>query len=305
MRFVPVCIIPLFLSACSNHPLVDDVTINSYQVMQKIRCETVTALEAIILEQLNSGGQSLKEIASRVEADRLHLSQIETSELPKDLRRAWEAYKNTVLAFAFTFFAQEDNGANGEVKLSFPFTDGTVGLTLGTQNSLRRIGERKFTIAETVDELSDNKTCANDQSDEEKNFVYPISGNIGMYEVLNSFFNISNSVSTVHEYTDRISFTTNISGSVSPSIELSRADLTNASATVSAGRIDTHQLLFTVNLGEEGRRFQVFEDLPAGRVVQNVPATTTEMKARAMQTLRREQYLINNDELKNIILSSP
>ncbi|GAA0771961.1 hypothetical protein GCM10009077_04080 [Roseibium denhamense] len=272
--------------------------------MQKIRCETVDALEDIIVQQLKTGGADEIALAQRIERNEVEVADISIGSLPRNLQGAWKAYEDTVLAFAFRFFVQETNGANGELKFSFPFTDGTLGLTIGTENGLQRIGERKFTIAETVSELSNEVDCSDTSKKQGGNIFYPISGEIGMYEVLNTFFNISRSVTTVNAYTDRIEFTTTISGSVSPSIELSRADLTNASAKVSAGRVDTHQLLFTVDV-DDGKSFQVINREQILRLPSPSRASTENRKARAIRTLEQEQFLINNDEVKNIILSNP
>lgn len=246
------------LSGCATHPLVDDVTYNSFQIVQHIRCETAKALKTIIIQSLQENGEpDAIKLSNRLRDDRQKLSEIETKDLSAHYQKLWNSYKSVVLAYAFTFQIKEQNKAKGGLKFSFPFTAASLALDISSDNTFDRLGERKFTIAETIDQLGDSDVCLVFQiKDRGKHVIYPISGNVGMYEVLSNFYRVSRSVNTMRKFTDRIEYTTTISGNLNPKLTInSGSDLSEVSGELKAERKDVHQLLFTVELSKGGQSF--------------------------------------------------
>lgn len=264
MRVLGPCILLIMLANCTMHPKVDDVALDPFQIIQHVRCETNQALQRIFIEALEipqDGRTTVSHRAKKIidalrEGRQLHTLRPE--ELPPYIGRRWEVYKGTAFAYQFLFIVNEENETNGKLKFEFPLTGGSIGLVLGSDNTLARESERKITISETIDELGDSKTCDDYNIQRRSNFIYPISGYVGMEEVLSSFFNISFGGPKLEVFTHRIKFTTTISAGIEPKLTLSSsADLTEASGKIKAMREDQHQLLFAVKLPEAGKNFTV------------------------------------------------
>ena len=69
IRFFAAIAAALLLSACSIHPLPEDVTgVNTYHIVRQIRCETRAAAIAIILRELRREADGGDAIAQRLVA---------------------------------------------------------------------------------------------------------------------------------------------------------------------------------------------------------------------------------------------
>jgi hypothetical protein len=190
------------LANCSTHPLVDDVTrVNTSGVVQHIRCE---AKRAVIDNDLRSKNASGDEISA--------------------------------IAYEFTFQITENNNANGDITWEMPFLNGGgFSLVADAGSERQRFSKRNFRIVDTFDELR-KADCS--QGTLEKNLIYPIAGEIGIYEVVTTFANLLKAVTPkelttpapgfqdplaggVFRFADTLKFTTHFGGGVNPSLSLS------------------------------------------------------------------------------------
>ena len=199
-HFVIAGLAPVLVN-CSTHPLVDDVTrVTTSGVVQHIRCE---AQRAVIHNELRSKNASANEISA--------------------------------IAYEFTFEITENNNATGDITWEMPFlSGGNFSLSANAGSQRRRFSNRNFRIVDTFDELR-KADCSRETL--EKNLIYPIAGEIGIYEVVTTFANLQRAVTAdelatdappfkdplagVFRFADTLKFTTHFNGGVNPTLSLS------------------------------------------------------------------------------------
>jgi hypothetical protein len=207
------------LANCSAHPLIEDVT----------RTTTYAVVEKI-----------------RCEAKR---AVIEHG------RRFGD---ESAIAYEFTFHIRETNDATGDVTWTLPFVNGGnfFALTASAGSNLKRETTRNFTIFDTFGDL--RKTNCNPEA-LEKNWIYPIAGDVGIYEVVKTFaqlHSVENPVKDeVFSFHDTLTFTTNLGAGVSPTLVLSEVTnkfrVTGASADLKSRRFDEHTLVIGLSAGAQ------------------------------------------------------
>jgi hypothetical protein len=151
--------------------------------------------------------------------------------------RSKSASSDTILAIAyeFTFTIFENNNAVGDIKWE------TLNLQLlaNADSERQRSSNRTFRILDTFDELR-RADCSRETL--EKNLIYPIAGEIGIYEVVTTFAKLSRTASlkaqqpilplpadqqpeplnkVVFRFADTLTFITTFNGGVNPSLTLS------------------------------------------------------------------------------------
>jgi hypothetical protein len=197
------------LADCSIHPLVDDVTRETTaDIVRHIRCEARQAV------------------------------------LDYDIRSAnAPAGTNTTLAIAyeFTFQITENNNAKADITAEIPFLTKGSSFTLlaNADSEQQRFSKRNFRILDTFDELRNADYCSPKAL--ESNLTYPIAGEIGIYEVVTTFARLSRVAElkktpfssqpkpgpaeplnkVVFRFADTLTFTTTLSGGVTPTLTLS------------------------------------------------------------------------------------
>jgi|WetSurMetagenome_2_1015567.scaffolds.fasta_scaffold50079_3 hypothetical protein len=257
MNYKYICIILIGMNcfcACNIHPLPENVSgVDTYTIVRKIRCE---AREAVIK----------KAIAYLKYEDtpfvRRKLEKIDINKTNQYIR----IFAQTGIVFSFTLQGTE----NGELTLTSdlikPLNHGYANFygTLG--GVLNRTNTRAFTISdnflELVQEVKDDY-CNFDVR--EKNYSYPIVGNIGIDEIIDTFVDMSlfnrlgnpNDISTNSKrgpptMADTITFTTTITGGITPKIvftPVGRAlQLLDATLIATASRIDKHSVIVGIGL---------------------------------------------------------
>jgi hypothetical protein len=200
------------LVGCSTFPLPDDVTRKStYDIVQQIRCE-----------------------ARRAVADHAY-----------DYKTGID-YKTASVAYEFDFDISEDNNASADATWTLPYTlGGSLSLVANAGLNRNRHTKRNFKIVDSFDELL-QINCADDRPQE--NIIYPIAGDIGVYEVVRTFIKlqqIGNPKSgEVFTFGDTLMFTTLLTGGVQPKLIISpltdRFRLAGADADFNARRNDVH-----------------------------------------------------------------
>jgi hypothetical protein len=206
------CAIGAMLCACSIHPLPEDFAgLPTAGIVHKIRCEAKTA----ILKHLGRN----------------------------------DDYANGGIGYDFSFTMTETNNIGAGATFEFPFVSkfGTFGTDVAAGRDRKRETERKFIIAETFEELERLQGCL---KDDRENWTYPITGRIGLDEVVRTYFVLDRGGTELRSFSDQLSFTTTIGGSIKPSVELNplagQLRLTEASGSLVANRTDVHKVRIVI-----------------------------------------------------------
>jgi len=208
------------LANCSTHPLVDDVTrATTPDIVKHIRCEAKRAIN---------------------DYD----------------RRSRNASANTTMAIAyeFTFTIAENNNARGNITGNLPFLNsGNFSLSANAGSERQRFSDRHFKIVENFDDLR-RADCS--QETLEKNLIYPIAGEIGIYEVVATFAKLQGvedpqdpEDKEIFSFHDTLEFSTFLGAGVQPTLTLVRDDrshVSDAHGSLSARRSDFHKVVITL-----------------------------------------------------------
>src|SRR5947207_2954928 len=153
------------------------------------------------------------------------------------------------ISYEFTFTITETNNASGGVTWTLPFqAGGNFALTASAGSDLTRYTKRNFKIVDTFDDLR-KANCTPETL--EKNWIYPIAGDIGIYEVVATFaklHSVENPLdSEIFSFHDTLTFDTNLAGGVQPTLTLipvtDNFRVTGVTADLRARRIDNHALV--------------------------------------------------------------
>ncbi len=161
------------LFGCSSHPLVEDFARkDTYAIVQKIRCEAHNAVEKTVVKDKHG------------------------KVIDGDART--QALSNYIIGFDFKLdITEKNNASGGKVDFTNPFMGGKFTLALSGGAEKTRQSERFFRTIETLGSLNALKGCSLD--DGEANLIYPITGYIGMEEVLYTFLDLEKDKNLVQE----------------------------------------------------------------------------------------------------------
>lgn len=148
------------------------------------------------------------------------------------------------LVYNFRFQITENNDATAKGSFSWPVSLGTVSLGYDIGEKKSRLAEREVKLVVTFGELI-QMNC--DPVPQEASFRYPISGKIGLDEVIHQYMAVAkdSKFKTAGEsYRDKIQFTTTLNGSVNPGFSLVRVSgvRLGSDATLGARRDDLHEV---------------------------------------------------------------
>ena len=179
----------------------------------------------------------------------------------KDLKD-WEVDKETLyyvnkfrfagIGLRFIFTITENNNKTGNASFRMPFTGGTctIGLKAGSEKA--RANERIVNIVESFSDLVlEREDYCIDAPKPRKHWVYPITGNIGLAEVIGTYITIVDSTKVVGTFTDKLTFTTKLFGGVKPEVVLSqfvpkKLRIASADIDVNADRTDVHEVRIAI-----------------------------------------------------------
>jgi hypothetical protein len=226
-------LLPVVVAGCSIHPVQQEVTgVPPVEIINHIRCETRLAIQDKAIELLRNynGGNDPRALflAQRLEEARSKSwSFISRNDLPDaDQRAFYNRYIQTGIAYDFTLDITEDNKA---ALLADPvrlITNGVAGIGVGASGEFSRENARRFIMSDTFAKLlaDDHLPCSGDGV---QNFAYPIAGRIGMRELISTFIDLNESQSlqsldsgNSRVFADTMTFTTTLSGSVAPHVEI-------------------------------------------------------------------------------------
>ena len=322
MRIMPtslVCTLATALAGCSVHPLPDDISREStYSIIQNIRCEakaTVkTAVEKLLLNSPSPIVQSIKaeDVLAKLDTIRVH---------DPEVAGKINTYRSTAIGYFFVFKITENNDAkNGSASFILPWANSSFSLDITGANTRKRFSERKIGVVETFAELAALR-CS-DVWDPRPNRLYPITGSVGMAEIINSFLRLAESVGSNKKFSDSITFTTTINAGADPTLELkqvrNRLRLTKASAKFSADRKDEHALFVALTfpvtkkkrvgprsfVATRSRRFVSPKALEERRAINDISEIDNETKTKAAEELCIQQALVQ-EQLTGVVRLNP
>ncbi len=265
----PKLIFPLLsmaLAGCAIHPVQKDVTgFRTVDIVDRIRCESRLAIQDKAIAMLRDYGERTHNpqpiaIAADLEQRRGLVWKFDPRMLDRNERVFFNKYIETAIAYDFTFDITETNKVDPALSPVGLITGGTVGVNLLGGNDLTRQSTRRFSLSENFEEVLSNDKLRCAEFYLPPNFQYPISGKIGMQELIDTFIDLNQDKdlgtldSGASVFADTLLFTTTLSGSLQPHIELAAvgtrwglASPTNI--TASASRSDAHKLIVGLSMG--------------------------------------------------------
>ena len=258
------------IAACSTHPLPDDISREtSVSIIRNIRCEARDEFIRQVARLLSRSGSATvraanpENIIDRPESINAH-DPVIAGTVAK--------FAGSAIAYQFKFDITETNNNSASLSFSLPFIAsnppadrGNFGLGLSGGIHQKREAKREIKMVEGFQELA-HLDCTK-ASERRANLLYPLTGTIGMNEVIATFLKLGTSGAGVSkpgqialqiegepQFTDTLTFTTTISVGATPKIVLSPVgqafQLTQASANLSADRKDIHELVVTLKFPE-------------------------------------------------------
>jgi hypothetical protein len=130
--------------------------------------------------------------------------------------------RDGTVAYDFTFNINEKNGAGGGFTLTDPFKSGTFTLTGTAKADRTRLANRNFKVIDSFAELRATN-CS--QEALEKNWIYPLAGDVGMYEAIATFAKLQKvdnpEAGKLFTFADTLTFTTTFEGGLTGRVTLS------------------------------------------------------------------------------------
>jgi hypothetical protein len=225
------------LAGCSTVPRVEDVTRKStLAIVHQVRCE---AKKAVMDIAYNLNDPS---------------SDDYNNPYPYKIN-----YKTASIAYEFTFDITEENNARASGTWGLPYTlTGDFSLTANGTFDRSRNTNRNFKLVDSFEELY-NTDCRG-AGPQPENLIYPISGEIGVYEVVRTFIKLQQvgnpKAGEVFTFADTLKFVTLLSAGVQPKLVIGpfpdRFRLAGASGDFNASRLDIHKVVISL-AGEKPR----------------------------------------------------
>jgi hypothetical protein len=265
----------LAASGCAIHPQPRDVTgVPTFEIVQRIRCETRQSVIALTLTYASKKGDSQDQAtAARLSAEFDANPKASTKLSPNlfggDVRKNLNTFWTTGVAYNFKLDMTEVNNADGSLNIGSLFGRRLFGVALTAGLDRTRENTRTFTVTDNFGELVKSLTGCEDEL-VGPNYIYPITGRIGVQDMIEAFVYMSIFANLGAETTtpatvpkgpptlvDALQFTTKISGSVNPTVAFSpvgkELGVTAAGVDLVASRTDLHEVTVGLALGPAGQ----------------------------------------------------
>lgn len=277
--YVIVCI---FLSACSVHPLPDDLSYDlpTEKIVLNMRCEVRSAVRKEIMASLlrlhhRAPALGIDRIDPVKVLDAANLALIRRVSPPDDpmmgnrIAGKFLVYSKLTMAYTFDFDITEKNKLNSTYSVGLPFlrtiASGHIGGNVDLEKE--RNGKRLFATIETFEDLQ-WLDCEGVEL-RGKNLIYPVIGSIGMEKVVHTFIELteaggagtSASAPPGMLFTDTLKFTTTWKAGVNPTFALNPVPksfrLVSGELKMNSEREDIHKVTisFTFPNQDDFRRF--------------------------------------------------
>jgi hypothetical protein len=317
------------LAACSIHPTQEDVTrVPTKHIVDRIRCEARLAIVDKAIDLLRQKAEAWERdaalpenmrSAAKFRKDAQRLRDIADGLVPR--RRGpvffrpeilppgepisfYNRYINTVIAYDFMFNITEDNKVAAAADPLRAITGGVVGGGLSGSSELTRNNVRTFKLSDTFGELLDNRDldCASDYLP--GNYVYPITGSIGLRDIVHNFIDLNEdrplvaAASGASAFADALEFTTEVIGTAAPHVQIdpvgNRLGLGSPTGfTLMAQRKDIHKVTIGLATGTAGHASSFIG--PRGLLVPVQPvagesASAAGNRARAFKAIEDQRF---------------
>lgn len=250
---------------CSIRPIPENFSgLSTYNVVNRIRCEARTAIKERTVRLLDESKDAYaKQLALKLDENPRLFAKTSFKGLPKETRDLLDKYDGTGVAFDFTFTMAEGSGASVGLGLLDPFFRGSVAASLSAGASVARSNVRNFRVTDTFRGLLNDPGLQCAGEDKPGNFAYPITGRVGVAEIVESFLDLNE----VHRlqvrgdkvslFADTMTFTTTLTAGANPKVVLSPVgrgpQITEAPFGFSASRSDIHSLIVSISLPDNPR----------------------------------------------------
>ena len=254
--------VTLSMTACALHPLPEDFTgVPTDMIVRKIRCETRGSIKSNLTQWLQKVPNDPATNTMGVEFDKgaRPLNTFTADLFHGPVKAIVQKFQDTAIGYDFTFDMTETNNLDATLDLVQVFRRaiGMAALSGGIDRMRENI--RTFTITDSfIDLLRDIKEDYCSQLAFEKDYMYPITGTIGVGEMIHTFVdlalfeNLSGNKGGPPTMGDTITFTTKLSGSATPKIVFtpvgSGFHAVDASLTAAASRTDAHKVIVSLAL---------------------------------------------------------
>jgi hypothetical protein len=243
------------LGGCSLYPIPDDVGYSkTEQIVRYARCE----MRANVIEyMLEEGLIDLPASPARIAAQIAWAGGKKIAP-PKVLTPAQKELllklARVAVVYSFDFDIRERNGTSASAAFKLPWlTSNVLDVNASAALDLTRQGHRVFTSEDTWDDLLANpKRCTREfeQPANPANFVYPLTGSIGVGRVVRTFIDIEQQGGAKDSFVDTLTFTTEAAGAADAALKLAPVPdqfrPVAASAAIGASRLDIHRLTLSL-----------------------------------------------------------
>lgn len=258
--------VPAAVAGCAIQPLPENYApLNTVEIVEHIRCEMYDAMrQQIVLIFDLTGTDAAKAVAREIKdhPERpLQDFQDKVKLLKPDYQRRISAFKATAIGYGFRFNITEQDVAKGEVNFGLPWNPlSNFTLKAATGIDKKRTNTRRFIKVDSFEELLLSKDCLNTALNAQ-NFVYPITGTIGLANTVDTFFKLAtrgarteSDQKEIKNFSEQVTFTTELSGTLNPKVKLSpltdHFKVADVSGELTAKRTDIHEVTITFDVGK-------------------------------------------------------
>jgi hypothetical protein len=166
-----------------------------------------------------------------------------------------QRFQNASIVYTFTFDINEHNDAEAGFTLFNPFANGTFNVAAAGGSNRIRAGNRNFELIDSFDDLR-KMNCTRER---EANWVYPLTGDVGMYDSVSTFIRLQKADNPgsgrIFTFADTLTYTTTFTGGVTATLALKPVSeqfkFTAANAGLSGSRTDVHKVVVTMAAGHQ------------------------------------------------------
>ncbi|MDK9696076.1 MAG: hypothetical protein OEL76_06785 [Siculibacillus sp.] len=263
-KTISISLAALALAGCSTTPLPEDFSGKAtYDIVRKIRCEARDAVrsKAVALMLANTKLTKTYATGKALQEGRRSFSELKYSDLDPETIESVKVYEGTTIGYQFDFDIKETNDNSSKLNLTGPIGVNVFSMELSAGGKLSRQNKRTFAAADKFRDLAMNMGERYCQGlADGANAVYPITGDIGIMEIVDTFINLNQSGGLTSlkdknfkEMTDTRTFNTDMSFGLTPKLEISSkgSRVKDTSFTSSNVRNDQHQVAIALALPVE------------------------------------------------------
>lgn len=262
-------IVPILahLAGCAVHPLPEDYSgVSTFHIARQIRCETREAVIKFIIDLLTEGKNDNKvdavdeEVGLKYKRGDAIINDFRPDQLKGKARKYVEIIWNTAIVYNYNLDMTETNNFDSSINILSALSVVTKASGFKSGYDRTRQNTRTFSITDDFGQLVSK--VQKDYCDKfivQEKTVYPITGRIGMFEVIREFMNLTVFGNLAGDGTksvvappgpptmaDQLSFTTAISFQGTPKVTFTpimpNLHVADFSLDLSTSRKDIHKL---------------------------------------------------------------